>query len=235
MQAALDTRNSFDSSLLSAPDFFGTFIQYIYMTPLFTQLRFGKWDAILNDPPISPNYIYADLITHFCRGIAFARKGRPADADRELSALRSDTATGHQQLVAPAPNYANPGINGARIAEKILAGVIAESRHDFNESIARLKEAVQLEDAMIYNEPKDWLQPARQFLGNVLLKSGEYKDAEQVFRADLRANPKNGWSYTGLATALGKQGKQNEAAAIRGLAEIAFARSDMEITTPVLE
>ena len=232
LQAAIDTRNSFDSSLLSAPDFFGTFVQYVYMTPLLTQLRFGKWDAILTDTPVNHNYIYADVLTHFGRGIAQARKGHITEADLELSALRKDTA--NAQLHAPAPNYANPGINGARVAEKILAGVIAESRHDFPQSITLQQQAVEIEDAMIYNEPKDWLQPARQFLGNVQLKAGRYKDAEQTFRADLGANAQNGWSYTGLATALSKQGKQKEAAAIQALAKKAFARSDVNITSAVI-
>ena len=49
MQGAIDTRQSFDSSWLSFPDFMGTYIQYIYMTPQITQLRFGIWDDIIRD------------------------------------------------------------------------------------------------------------------------------------------------------------------------------------------
>lgn len=235
LQTSYDTRNSFDSSLLSAPGFFGTFVQYVYMFPLYTQLRFGKWDSILNTPAINSNYVYADLLSHFCRGIAFARKGRITDADRELAALHRDTASGNSQLISPAPNYANPGINGARVADKILAGVIAEAKQNYDLSITLLKQAADLEDGMIYNEPKDWLQPARQFLGNVQLKAGRYPDAEQTFRADLQANPQNGWSYTGLATALEKQGKQKEAATTRTLAQKAFSRSDTKITSAVIQ
>ena len=47
MKASVDTRNSIDTSLLSIPDFFGVYVQYIYMTPVLTQIRFGKWDDIL--------------------------------------------------------------------------------------------------------------------------------------------------------------------------------------------
>jgi tetratricopeptide (TPR) repeat protein len=241
LQTSIDTRNSFDSSLLSMPGFFGTFVQYVYMFPLYTQVRFGKWDSILNTPAISSNYIYASILTHFARGIAFARKGRINEAETEWAALRADTVTGNAQLISPAPNYANPGINGARVAEKILAGVIAESKaekaeskQDYKRSIVLFQQAAELEDGMIYNEPKDWLMPARQFLGNVQLKAGRYKNAETTFQADLKANPQNGWSYTGLATAFEKQGKQKDAAAARALAQKAFARSDTKITASVL-
>jgi len=232
MKASMDTRASFDSSWMSAPDFNGIFMQYVFMTPLLTQVRFGKWDEILQETPVASGYVYADVLSHYGRGIALARKGQPADAEKELFALRQDTAD--PQLKAPAPNYANPGINGARVAEKILEGVIAESRHHWQEAILSLQAAVKLEDVMIYDEPKDWQQPARQFLGAVLIQAGRYKEAEKTFREDLQIHPNNGWSYTGLATALAGQGRKKEAAAVEAKARQAFARSDLKITRAVL-
>jgi len=232
IKASIDTRASFDSSWMSLPDFMGVFTQYIYMTPLLTQVRFGKWDEILNETPIASTYIYADVLTHYSRGIAFARKGRLGEAEQELLALRRDTA--HPQLKAPAPNYANPGINGARVAERILTGVIAESRGQLEGSIDAFKTAVRFEDAMIYDEPKDWQQPARQFLGAVLIRAGQYKLAEKAFLDDLKFNPKNGWAYSGLATALAKQGRKKEAAAMTAKAQKALARSDIKITGAII-
>ncbi|HVU56594.1 MAG TPA: tetratricopeptide repeat protein [Puia sp.] len=232
IKASIDTRASFDSSWMSAPDFNGVFMQYVYMTPLLTQVRFGKWDEILKDPVPATAYIYADVLSHYARGIALARKGQPTDAEQELQALQHDTL--HPQLKAPAPNYANPGINGARVAERILAGVIAESRNQMQPAIEALRTAVEIEDAMIYDEPKDWQQPARQFLGAVYIKTGRYKEAEKAFREDLQINPNNGWSYTGLATALAKQGKKQKAATAAARAKKTFARSDLKITSAVL-
>ncbi|MBS1934624.1 MAG: hypothetical protein JST96_11535 [Bacteroidetes bacterium] len=136
-------------------------------------------------------------------------------------------------MSAPAPNYANPGINGAKVAEKILQGVIADEENKLTASIAFLHEAVQLEDVMIYDEPKDWVHPARQYLGTVLIKAARYAEAENAFKEDLKINPINGWSYTGLAIALSKQKKNKEAAAAKTLARKAFARSDVKITNAV--
>ena len=231
VKASDDCRNSFEESLQDMPDFFGIYVQYIYMTPLFTQIRFGKWDDILNTPAIPSAHVYANLLWHYARGLAFARKNDLVNAAKELDSLQSDLK--NEQLQAPAPNYANPGINGARVAEKILMGVMKEEQQYLDTAAAYFSEAAALEDAMIYDEPKDWPQPARQYWGNVLLKAGQYAAAEQVFEKDLELNPDNGWSLTGLSTALAKQGKTAEAAAIKKQAAKAFEKSDVKVTAAV--
>ena len=100
-------------------------------------------------------------------------------------------------------------------------------------AIALLTQAVQREDSMIYNEPKDWVHPARQYLGTVLIKAGKYAEAATAFNEDEKLNPNNGWSYTGLAIALAKQGKNKEAASAEKLARKAFERSDVNVTAAV--
>ena len=231
MRISVDTRNSFDSSWMSLPDFMGIFVQYVYATPLLTQIRFGKWDDILNEAEIPGGYVYANLLWHYARGLAYARKHEFNNAQQELVLLQAGLQ--HPQLKAPAPNYANPGINGASIAEQILLGVMVEEQNNFSQSIAYLQQAVELEDAMIYNEPKDWVHSARQYLGAVLIKAGRYADAAKVFADDEKINLRNGWSYTGLAIALEKQGKQKEANVIKALADKAFEQSDVKITASV--
>lgn len=231
MRISVDTRNSFDSSWMSLPDFMGIFVQYVYATPLLTQIRFGKWDDILNEAEIPGGYVYANLLWHYARGLAYARKHEFNNAQQELVLLQAGLQ--HPQLKAPAPNYANPGINGASIAEQILLGVMVEEQNNFSQSIVYLQHAVELEDAMVYNEPKDWVHSARQYLGAVLIKAGRYTDAAKVFADDEKINPRNGWSYTGLAIALEKQGKQKDANVIKALADKAFEHSDVKITASV--
>ena len=58
--------------------------------------------------------------------------------------------------------------------------------------------AVQYEDKQIYNEPRDWLLPARQYPGAAHVQAGQYKEAVCVFSKDMDINPFNGWSLTGL-------------------------------------
>jgi tetratricopeptide (TPR) repeat protein len=231
MKASIDTKNSFDTAWLSAPGFFGNFVQYVYMTPILTQIRFGKWTEILQAAAVPDNFVYANLLWHYARGLAYARQQDFTNAKKELDALK--LGLNHEQLKAPAPNYANPSINGARVAEKILLGEIAKEQNKLPEAIALLTEAVELEDAMIYNEPKDWVHPARQYLGTVQLKAGKFAAAEKTFRQDLQIHPKNGWAYTGLAIALHKQGKPKLAEPFEKLARKAFERSDVKIIAAV--
>src|SRR5678816_741865 len=83
MRLSNDSRNSFDTSFMSIPDFMGIFVQYVYMTPVLTQIRFGKWDDILHDAEIPPGYVYANLLWHYARGLAYARKHDLLNAKKE--------------------------------------------------------------------------------------------------------------------------------------------------------
>jgi Tfp pilus assembly protein PilF len=89
-------------------------------------------------------------------------------------------------------------------------GVLAEAENRFSEAETWLGKAVQLEDQMVYDEPKDWLLPPRQYLGAVMLKAGKFGNAEAVFRKDLDFNPNNGWSLKGLEMALAAQHREKE-------------------------
>jgi tetratricopeptide (TPR) repeat protein len=84
---------------------------------------------------------------------------------------------------------------------------------------------------MQYNEPRDWVHPARQYLGNVLLKAKKYAEAEKVYKEDLKINPNNGWSLTGLVTALSKQRKSKTAFQLQR--NTALTHSDVQIMNSV--
>jgi len=227
MVSSIDCKNSFDSSWQSIPDYLGVFVQYVYMTPYLTLIRFGKWDDILHTPENPAGHVYANLLWHYGRGLAFARKHDFDNAGKQLDTVSRLLTIG--QLKAPAPSYANPAIAGAELAKKILEGVIAEEQDDLTGSIALLTTAVALEDSMIYNEPKDWVHPVRQYLGNVLLKAKKYTAAAGIYQEDLAINPNNGWSLTGLAVALSKQGQKEKALKARQQAAKAFSKSGKEI------
>lgn len=231
MKASEDCRQSLDTSWLMMPDFPGIYVQYMYMAPLITQIRFGKWDDILLTPSLPDSLVYASLLLHYGRGLAWARKHNFPKAGDELTALQKLMQNG--QLKAVAPAYANEGIYGAGVAEKILQGEIAREQNKLPAAIAFLKKAVAREDAMKYNEPRDWLHPTRQYLGNALLEANNFAAAEKAFREDLVTNPRNGWSLTGLAAALKAQHKTAEAGTVSKAAATAFERSDVKVSRAV--
>ncbi|MEJ7740972.1 MAG: hypothetical protein WKF97_26440 [Chitinophagaceae bacterium] len=52
---------------------------------------------------------------------------------------------------------------GAMVARHILRGTIAEKNKQADEAPIAYQQAVAAEDELIYNEPRDWLLPARHF------------------------------------------------------------------------
>ncbi len=215
---------SFDTSYLSMPAPFGNYMQYLYATPAFNNVRFGKWDAILATAAPQENHIYAKVIWHWARGMAFAGKNKTTEATAELNIISEEIKT-PDMLVTMEPF--NAPADAAKVAAKMLAGVIALKETDFPKAIQLLNEAVASEDALIYNEPKDWLIPARQYLGDALLKSGNAAKAVVIFKEDLKENPNNHWALYGLYKALTQQKKMAEAVNIKKQYDKAFADADI--------
>ena len=223
-KSAVECSGSFDTSFLSMPAPLGTFIQYLYMTPTFNNVRFGKWDSILNAPPVPEQYVYATVLWHWARGMAFAGKNKLTHAAAELKIMQ-EKMKAPDMLVVMKPF--NAPADAAKVAEKILAGIIAGQENNFTAAIQLLNEAVVNEDAMIYNEPKDWLLPAREYLGTALLKAGDAAKAATIFKEDLKENPDTHWALYGLYKALNKQKKTAEAAAVKKQFDKAFKGADI--------
>ena len=223
---AQEMSKNIDASLLDAGGFFGVSGQYLDMTATFAKVRFGKWNDILNEPAIAETRVFASIMQHFARGIALARKQQPAAAEKELLAIQITKS--NDQLKESPPAF-NPGIAAVSVAEKILQGAIAEANNEFPKAKDFYKEATDIEEGMLYNEPRDWQLPARHYLGNVLLKMKQYTAAEKIYKKDLIVNPHNAWSLTGLLQALQKQQKKTEAATIQLQLKKATARADIKI------
>ncbi len=225
LKSADASRASFDSSFMSMPGPFGTFIQYVYMTPVINNIRFGKWHEVLNAPAIPENYVYANVLAHWAKGMALARTNDIAAAKRELSWLQKNMNQGDMMVVM---QPFNAPADAAKVAEKLLEGIIAEQENDLVTAVNLLTEAVKYEAALIYNEPRDWLLPSREYLGAVLLKAGSYAKAENIFMEDLKENPNNHWSLKGLYESLQKQKKYTAAGIIKKQLDIAVAMDDMK-------
>lgn len=93
-----------------------------------------------------------------------------------------------------------------------------------------MKQAVEIEDGLNYNEPPDWFFPVRHNLGAVLLAAGKPEQAEAVYRTDLERFPDNGWSLFGLYQALQRQGKERKAAAALKHFRAAWKHADVVLT-----
>jgi tetratricopeptide (TPR) repeat protein len=93
----------------------------------------------------------------------------------------------------------------------ILDGEIKLSQGNFDAAIVAFKKAVELEDALDYDEPEPLPFAARHWLGAAQLEAGRADAAEQTYRDELADHPKNGWSLYGLKAAITAQGRQDAA------------------------
>lgn len=193
------------------------------------RMRFGLWDEILEDPIPGTDVPTARAFAHFARGVAFAALGRVDEAGRERAAFAEAAAKVPEEYLWGA--NASSAVLAAHMP--YLEGELAFRRGDRETAEAKLREAVRLEDALKYDEPPPASVPARHALGAVLLAAGKAKEAEAVYREDLRRSPENGWSLQGLARALRMQAKPG-AAEVQARFRAAWRRADMDVTTSCL-
>lgn len=230
LKAAEETRESVPLDYLSIPAPVGNVLQYIYMTPVFAMIRYGKWDDILQMQKPDQSHVYVNVLYHFARGIAFSKKKDPGAASKELDAMREFMKD--NSLSIPMSPF-SPVSEGAKVAEQILLGVIHEDRNLLTGAIRHYFIADSIEKNMVYTEPRDWMLNPKHFLGNAYLKASKWKEAENIFLADLNYNNENGWALYGLYQSLLAQKKTAEATKVLERYKTAFAKADVKLTASV--
>jgi tetratricopeptide (TPR) repeat protein len=216
---------------LSIPPPDAEYLQYMYMTELFSYIRYGKWDDILALPEMPDSIAYARILQEYGKGIAYARLGSIKEAEASLQKLNQVLqSTDRLKIKMGAFNTA---FACGEIANAMLKGIIAEEKNNLDDAIRWLSEAVKLEDRIIYNEPRDWLLPTRQYLAAVYLKKGRWNEAETTLREDLRINPDNGWAFTGLWITLNKKGSKKDAATFKKSLDALGNQKDFNKNSPV--
>jgi tetratricopeptide (TPR) repeat protein len=197
------------------------------VAPIVSLVRFGRWDEVLASPEPPADWPYTRGVWHYARGIAYNAKGQAAEARRELTALESGLqAMPAERTIA----FFFRAKNMLQMAANVLAGEIAAKSGDLASAERLLRSAVAEQDTHWFTEPPPWYFPVRQALGAVLLRAGRAREAEDVYREDLRRNPGNGWSLFGLGQSLRAQGKTSEAAQAEESFRKAWSRADVQIT-----
>ena len=152
-------------------------MDFFLSEPLFVQVRFGRWEDILNAPQSDPKYPVLGALQQHARGMALAATGHPSKA--------ADAAAMIRQVARTLPEDLMTGLNsGKKVLE--LAALTVEARAADATQAPNAAElwqaAVELEDGLAYHEPADWFYPTRHYLGATLLDAGQPKRAEAVYR-----------------------------------------------------
>ncbi len=199
-------------------------------------IRFGKWQEIV-DQPLPENqdlYCSTTAMMLYAKSVAHSAMGQVAEAEKAKEAFLA----AKEKVPESRRVHNNTVVDLLEIAEEMLNGELEYRRGNYDTAFAHLRKSVDLDDALPYDEPWGWMQPARHALGALLMEQGHFEEAEAVYRADLgldktlsRAcqHPGNIWSLHGLHECLSRRGESAESLHIKQQLDQALARADVKV------
>ncbi len=202
------------------------------------QIRFGRWRDIIAEPLPQDQSLYCHTTAslHYAKAVAHAALNEVAESEAErVKFFEARANVADSRYI-----HNNRCIDLLDVAEQMLDGELEYRKGNYDIAFSHLQKAVELEDALPYDEPWGWIQPVRHALGALTLEQGRVEQAEQAYREDLglagdlpRAciHPNNIWSLQGLDECLRRRGAGDtaEAKMIRQRLELAAARSDLPV------
>ncbi len=210
-----------DGLLSMAPDLFDVFTA----TPYHVMVRFGLWEEILAEPEPQGDLHASRAVWRYARGVALASLGRVAEALAEQAAFLEAKA----QVPPTRLLFNNTVSDILAVADRVLEGEIEYRRGNHARAFALLREAVELDGQLNYDEPWGWMEPAAHALGALLTAQGHYEEAIAVYEKNLERYPGNGWALHGLAECQRSLGRGAEASATQKRFEQAWERADISI------
>ncbi len=222
MGAAQDLENEMPEQALR--DFAGL-IEGIMPSSLHVLIRFGKWEQILEESDY-PEWRFMSRATwSYARSIACSALGRTVQARKEMDEFERRVV-----LVPGEWHVFNNRVHDVLpIARAMIQGELLYREGKTEEAFAIMRNGIEHEDSLVYDEPPAWMLPVRHALGALLMADGQHEEAERLYREDLERNIGNGWALTGLRESLAAQGRTGEAMALDTALAQAFASADTEI------
>ena len=198
--------------------------------PWLINKTFGKWGAVLAEPEPVHGSAYLRGLWHYTRGSAFGAQRNFAKAEDELKALRAASVDPSvKELIAAA----NPAPTILELSTRALEGELLSAQGQHDEAVKAFAAAVRLQDSLKYIEPPDWGQSMRLYLGAALLEAGRARQAETVYRDDLKDFRNNGWALFGLGQSLRAQRKIRAARKIEQDFQRAWKNADVTLKASV--
>ena len=223
---AIDTIKDFEAQVpVDLARAFPDFIDAYMGSPVEVYIRFGMWNEILALPKPPADLQAWTAFYYYGRTIAYASLDSLDQAGKEFGTFKTACAAVPETRILgnnPAGTVLNVGLAMAE-------GELEYRRGNYDHAFELLRDAVKQDVALHYDEPWGWMMPASHALGALLLDHGRSQEAEEVYRADLKRYPLNGWSLNGLAESLRAQGKDKEASAVDAQFAKAWARADVQI------
>lgn len=189
---------------------------------LLYELRMNRWDQLIAAPRPKPENPLLVTLWRYSRAVSYAMKGRREEARRE----RDEFEAARKGLDPKAPWGQNTTGAVMELASRILEARLSGSAVS---SLPFWKHAVEMQDALIYDEPPAWYYPVRESLGAALLLAGDAVGAEAVFHEGLRKSPNNGRMLFGLLESLKAQGKADATREVQREFDRAWTGADLKL------
>ncbi len=170
-------------------------LEGFHLYPLMVALRFHRWDDILQTPAPRPERKVLAAFREYARAMALAGKGRTKEASAAQRQFEKSRNAMPADLLYLINNKASDVL---ALAAATLDAQLAWARGQKEESIRHWRRAVEVERTIQYDEPPAWFYPIRQSLAAALLRNGQAKDAEAVFRDAIAKQPRDGRLLFGL-------------------------------------
>lgn len=226
LNASYNVAKHSSTTLMKEPGW-GT-LQHFYTIPFYISVKFGKWEEILELENEVPSLKYPAAILNYARGMAFLSLGEMEKAKKELYSL--ETFAKDESLKEITIWDINTVSVLVQIARNVLKAEILAKEFKYPESISLLREAIEIEDGLNYNEPPDWFFSVRHHLGAIQIEAGLYNDAVSTYKEDLLRLPKNGWALHGLKLAYENLNKQDKVKEVELLRKQSWENADIVLT-----
>ncbi len=197
-----------------------------FSSPIWVDTRFAKWQAVLARPEPMKELPGTHALWRYSRAAAFAAIGKTENAEQEQKLFEAERLAFSPEAMFGEMNHAQDVL---AVASRVIDARIALAKGQKEVALSHFQKAVELQDALRYDEPADWYYPVRESLGAALLAAGKPDQAEQVFREDLSRNPRNPRSLYGLRESLLAQQKASDATWVESQLAIAWKDADTQL------
>lgn len=175
--------------------------------PLETLLYFHKWKEILEFQPIIKNSTIVNSYKHFSRSMAHASLGNLEESKKEKQLFLEC-----KKNIPPSAEMANnPASKVFDLAELVLNASLARAQNAIPQSIDYLKQAIDMQDRLNYEEPPPWYDSIRGAYGATLIKEQRWTEATENFKQALTKLKRNGRLLFGLFLSLKGEQKKTDA------------------------
>lgn len=202
MKVALELNEMVNETLFRNYPSLVTYLESYSAMDIHVLVRFGRWNELLTlDLPVDESLmLYRTALILYGRALAWAMSGNLDEAKKEAD--RFEELQRNHPEASERVLYNNSVASLLIVDGTMIRGEISYREGRYEEGLELLKQAVDLQDKLNFDEPWGKMQPIRHALGGLLLEQGHVEAAEGVFREDLKLHPQNPWALVGLIQCL---------------------------------